>query len=287
MPSARLDRAGHVLTTDSVRGFEPCPTHGILSEEQTFLRFSNRVNDNSKRLQCRGVTNILGARVERTETYLTILIAGLPAGLSAILLAFGFDPRVVSVTCLALFLWPLYVIYEGPPAKEAPEYGFLRSFRVRLYYAGLFVTIPLNAVIFYYTVGLTPIVAPTLVVIVALLLNVAFLVLERVPTKSINPSSEERVLLHDMTGKVARASVWLSTTILWVDILALVYANSGSVALSLILIGASVYSGFTAVKRELSSRRSATKLSELLSKRRWWRQFESSRGRRWRAGRRT
>ncbi len=216
----------------------------------------------------------MGGRVERSEQYILYTITALPLATSAVLLGFGVDPLITALTGLLLFWWPFYVMQEQPPASEDPEYGFLRNLRGRLYVAGLLLAIPLNGVVFFYSIFLAPIV----VLAVGASLSTVFGLMSRGPLRAINPAPGERQDFKEMVSKVGGGAIYLSMMLLWVDVLSLVVKlyGAGAIVSVVVLLLISFLQAKQALDRESSSRSHARSLAVSLRKRNWWRQFEAS-----------
>jgi hypothetical protein len=219
---------------------------------------------------------VLRGRVERSEQGIGLLIAGLPVGISAVILAFGVDPRLAAITGLVLFLWPWWVSDEGPPASEDVEYAYLRSRRVRLYLAGLLLLVPLNGLVFFYSLLL----APLVVILASFLLATTFGLMSQGPLRDMNPSPSERTDYKEMVSAEGSAAIWLSNLLLWVDLLAVTKIYAGSVwwVSVPVYFALAFYQLSASLNREKTSRGYARSLADSLRRRKWWKQFEAKKG---------
>ena len=219
--------------------------------------------------------SVIRGRVERSEQSVGLLIAGLPVALTAVILAFGADPRLAAITGLVLFLWPWWVRDEGPPASEDVAYAYLRSRRVRLYLAGLLVLVPLNALVFFYSILL----APVVVILASFLLATTFGMMSQGTLRELNPSPAERADYKEMVQSEGGAAIWLSNLLLWVDLLVVTKSYAGSLwwaSIPVYLILA-FYQLTVSLSREKTSRIYARSLADSLRRRNWWKQFEAKR----------
>ena len=215
---------------------------------------------------------MLASRANWTSTYLSILIPALAVALAGLAAELGVDPRLATIFCLLLFLWPLQVVFEGPSPDEDAEYAYLRTIRTKLTFAGLLFLIVVNTVV---TISILLSLILVLVASGGLRIIYHFIMRREVIFHELQGKKEEDDF-KEMYLSTGGAIIYLSSVFVVIDFL-LIAKGTPSVnfpAFTLACAAAGVFLGNRAWNREGTARKHARLLADSLHRREWWKRFE-------------
>lgn len=217
------------------------------------------------------------------------------AGLAILLGANRFE---TMASTLLLVVWIELAYQEGPPSGEDNIYGFLRTLRVRLYFAGLGFYFVLIWVIFAYSVAAAVVTAFLLYFVLypirAGILRIMFEKIVKSDRDLIHPRNKrEETDFNETYLKAGGSVIYLTNSVFWVLVLLglqqyvfniglTIYSQN--LLLLLVATVAALYFSYLGVSRaylrEKESREHARALADSLWKRKWDLSFEKKRRRR-------